>query len=128
VRQQVAKGWQVPFFAVSRSVASQGGLEVACDGVRSLLTVCGPALAAQADSCSKSFQHASVPMMALTLAWRQRLMQASVAAPLLQALDDCLERLMGHFEKFLLERVNSVNRLAAAWPPCPHFFALVGLL
>ena len=67
----------------------------------------------QVDLVSKSHQLLCMPMLGVTLAWKQRLAAEAPAAPLLPLLDQCGARLLQHYSAVLRDRVDAIARCAA---------------
>ncbi len=64
------------------------------------------------DTVSKSHQLLCMPMLGVTLAWKQRLADEAPAAPLLPLLDQCAARLLQHYSAVLRDRVDAIARCA----------------
>jgi len=61
---------------------------------------------------TKSHQLLCMPMLGVTLAWKQRLADEAPAAPLLPLLDQCAARLLQHYSAVLRDRVDAIARCA----------------
>ena len=67
---------------------------------------------------SRSHQLLCMPMLGVTLAWKQRLAEEPAAAPLLLMLDHCVARLLQHYSLVLRDRVDAIAR-------CAHMLAVL---
>ena len=74
----------------------------------------------QVDTVSRSHQLLCMPMLGVTLAWKQRLADEPPAPPLLALLDQCAARLLQHYSLVLRDKVDAIARCAFAsfrWSP-----------
>eukprot|EP00891_Asterochloris_glomerata_P003138 jgi/Astpho2/3138/Aster-03421 len=62
------------------------------------------------DLISKADPLVSVPMLRGVLLWQASLSRQPLADALLRLVNDCCEWLLGHFERFITDRVASINK------------------
>ena len=69
----------------------------------------GVSLHSQVDLISKGDPLLSVPMLRGVLLWQASLSRQPLADALLRLVNDCCEWLLGHFERFITDRVRPVE-------------------
>ncbi|KAK9813236.1 hypothetical protein WJX72_011232 [[Myrmecia] bisecta] len=95
--------------AMARSSEARLGPE-AMRVINSLLEGIGADFQAMVDLVSKSHQLLCIPMLHSSLAWRRQAEAEAEAAPLIAILNDCCQRLLAHFERYVLDMVLAITR------------------